>query len=109
VLVDHALSHGQIKHGGKLRRLPLEALELARDDRLSELLAIDEAMTRLEEFSPSVAAVVRLRFYAGLDQQATAAALGVSERTIRREWTYGRAWLMRELGGTKPGDCNPRA
>ena len=103
VLVDHARSRGEIKHGGKLQRLPLEALELAKDDRFPELLAIDEAMTRLEEFSPSVAAVVRLRFYAGLDQQATAAALGVSERTVRREWTYGRAWLMRELGDERSG------
>lgn len=98
VLVDHARSRGEVKHGGRLRRLPLEALELARDDRLSDLLAIDEAMDRLEAFSPSVAAVVRLRFYAGLDQQETAASLGISERTVRREWTYGRAWLMRELG-----------
>jgi RNA polymerase sigma factor (TIGR02999 family) len=98
VLVDHARSRGELKHGGKLHRLPLEALELARDERLSDLLAIDEAMDRLEAFSPSVAAVVRLRFYAGLDQQQTAAALGISERTVRREWTYGRAWLLRELG-----------
>src|SRR5438093_9896948 len=98
ILVDHARSRGQVKHGGKLQRLPLEALELARDDRLADLLAVDEAVTRLETSSPSVAAVVRLRFYAGLDQQATARVLGVSERTVRREWTYGRAWLMRELG-----------
>ena len=90
-----------MKHGGKLQRLPLEALELARDDRLADLLAVDEAVTRLETSSPSVAAVVRLRFYAGLDQQATARVLGVSERTVRREWTYGRAWLMRELGDAR--------
>ena len=99
VLVDHARSRGEVKHGGNLRRLPLEAVELAREDRLPELLAIDEAMGRLEAFSPSVAAVVRLRFYAGLDQKQTAAVMGISERTVRREWTYGRAWLMRELGG----------
>jgi len=99
VLVDHARSHGELKRGGHLKRLPLEAIELAREDRPADLLAVDEAVTRLEAFSPAVASVVRLRFYAGLDQQQTAAALGVSERTVRREWTYGRAWLMRELGG----------
>jgi RNA polymerase sigma factor (TIGR02999 family) len=99
VLVDHARSRGEIKHGGKLRRLPLDALELAREPDGADVLAVEEAMTRLEQYQPSVAAVVRLRFYAGLDQQQTAAALGVSERTVRREWTYGRAWLSRELGG----------
>ena len=97
VLVDYARCHGQLKRGGSLKRLPLEALELAREDRAGDVLAVDEAVTRLEAFSPSVAAVVRLRFYAGLSQRQTADALGVSERTARREWTYGRAWLMREL------------
>ena len=99
VLIDHARSRGELKHGGRLQRLPLEALELARDEKFEQLLAVDEAVTKLEAFSPSVAEVVRLRFFAGLDQQATAEALGISERTVRREWTYGRAWLLRELGG----------
>jgi len=98
VLVDHARLRAKVKRGGGgLRRLPLQALDLAREDRLPDLLAIDEAMDRLEAFSPAVAAVVRLRFYAGLDQRETAAALGISERTVRREWTYGRAWLSLEL------------
>jgi RNA polymerase sigma-70 factor (ECF subfamily) len=98
VLVDHARSHGELKRGGHLKRLPLEAIELAREDRAADLLAVDEAVTRLEAFSPSVAAVVRLRFYAGLSEREAAEALGMSDRTVRREWTYGRAWLLRELG-----------
>jgi RNA polymerase sigma-70 factor, ECF subfamily len=99
VLVDHARSRGELKHGGNLHRLPLDAMELEREENAADLLAVEEAMTRLEQDLPSVAVVVRLRFYAGLDQQATAEALGISERTVRREWTYGRAWLSRELGG----------
>jgi len=98
VLVDHARSRGELKRGGNLRRLPLDALDLAGDENGADVLAVEEAMTRLEEYSPAVAAVVRLRFYAGLDQQQTAESLGVSERTVRREWTFGRAWLARELG-----------
>jgi RNA polymerase sigma factor (TIGR02999 family) len=99
ILVEHARSWGRLKHGGGFKRVPLAALELARDAQFPELIAIDDAVTRLGECSPSVGAVVRLRFYAGLNQQETAEALGVSERTVRREWTYGRAWLMREMGG----------
>jgi DNA-directed RNA polymerase specialized sigma24 family protein len=62
-----------------------------------EILALDEAVSRLEEVSPDVAAVVRLRFYAGLSVEETAEALGGSPRTVKREWTYARARLFREL------------
>ena len=82
-----------------MNRLPLEAFDLAREEKFAELIALDEAVARLEESCPSVGAVVRLRFYAGLSQRETAEALDISERTVRREWTYGRAWLLRELGG----------
>jgi RNA polymerase sigma-70 factor (ECF subfamily) len=98
VLIDHARSHAQVKRGGNLQRIPMEAMELACEHRLLETFAVDEAVTKLEAFSPSVAAVVRLRFFAGLDQKQAAEALGVSERTVRREWIYGQAWLARELG-----------
>ena len=98
ILVDHARTRAQVKRGGRLKRLPLEAVDLARDDPFTELVAIDDALSRLEAFSPEVAAVVRLRFFAGLTEKEAAESLGVSERTVRREWTYGRVWLRRELG-----------
>lgn len=60
-------------------------------------MALDEAVSRLEQVSATVAAVVRLRFYAGLSVEETAAALEISPRTVKREWTYARAWLAREL------------
>jgi RNA polymerase sigma factor (TIGR02999 family) len=99
ILIDHARARGRLKRGGGGRRLPLNnVLELATDDRrTAEILALDEALSRLQEQSPDVAAMVRLRFYGGLSIEETAAALGVSPRTVKRDWTFARAWLLREL------------
>ena len=97
LLIEHARAKGAVKRGGGRRRLPLNVLDLASNDLLREAVAVDEAVSRLEQFSPNVAEVVRLRFYAGLSEAETALAMGVSERTVRREWTYARAWLYREL------------
>ena len=98
ILIDHARARGQLKRGGGRKRLPLNVLDLAAEGRIPEILALDEAVLRLEEMSPTVAAVVRLRFYAGLSIEETAEALGISPRTVKREWTYARARLARELG-----------
>jgi RNA polymerase sigma factor (TIGR02999 family) len=97
VLIDHARSRGQIKRGRGRNRIPLNVLEIASDEQLPEILALDEALSRLEKVSPDVAAVVRLRFYGGLTIEETADALGISPRTVKREWTYARARLFREL------------
>jgi RNA polymerase sigma factor (TIGR02999 family) len=105
VLIDHARSRGQVKRGRGRKRLPLNVLEIASDEQLPEILALDEALSRLEKRSPDVASVVRLRFYGGLTIEETADTLGISPRTVKREWTYGRAWLFRELNEqTKPGE-----
>jgi len=98
ILIDHARARGQLKRGGGKVRMPLNVLDLAAEDQIPQILALDEAILRLEEMSPEVAAVVHLRFYAGLSVEETAAALGISPRTVKREWTYGRAILHRELG-----------
>jgi RNA polymerase sigma factor (TIGR02999 family) len=99
ILVDHARARSGLKRGGGRKRVPLGVLDLATDDeQLPEILALDEAVSRLEQVSPAVAAVVRLRFYAGLSVEETAEALGISPRTVKREWTYARARLFRELG-----------
>jgi len=97
ILIDHARARGQLKRGGGRRRMPLNVLDLASEAQISQILALDEAILRLEEISPTVAAVVRLRFYAGLSIDETAEALGISARTVKREWTYARARLAREL------------
>jgi RNA polymerase sigma factor (TIGR02999 family) len=98
ILIDHARARGQLKRGGGKPRMPLNVLDLAAEDQIPQILALDEAILRLEQSSPTVAAVVRLRFYAGLSVEETAEALGISPRTVKREWTYARATLHRELG-----------
>ena len=98
ILIDHARAKAGPKRGAGRRRVPLDVLDLAAESDSDEILALDEAVSRLQRQSPDVAAVVRLRFYAGLGVEETAAALGVSVRTVNREWTYARAWLFRELG-----------
>ena len=71
--------------------------ELADEQDPSEVLALDEAISRLEQVEPRAAEVVKLRFFAGLTVEETAKALDLSERTVKREWQYARAWLFREL------------
>ena len=87
--------------GGDVKRLGDTVLENAVPKRSGqapeEILALDEALLRLGGQDPEVAEVVRLRFFAGLDIEQTAAALGVSPRTVKRQWQFARAWLYREL------------
>jgi RNA polymerase sigma factor (TIGR02999 family) len=105
ILIDHARARRRIRRGGDrpAMRLGLESIggvaDLARDDPAwdEEILAFDDAFGRLEEHDSRFAAVVRLRFFAGLSVQETALALGVSERTVNNDWTYARAWLARTL------------
>ena len=80
ILIDHARARGQIKRGGRRKRLPLNVLDLAAEEQIPQILALDEAILRLEEMSPTVAAVVRLRFYAGLSVEETADTLNASRQ-----------------------------
>ena len=100
ILVEHARARSRLKRGGPERRqLPLSVLDLAAEEQdPDQILAVEDAVCRLEEQSPDVARVVRLRFYAGLSVEETAAVLNTSVRTVYRDWTYARAWLARELG-----------
>jgi RNA polymerase sigma factor (TIGR02999 family) len=98
VLIEHARARGRIVHGGGRQRVTLSGVDLAATDDLEQVLAVDEAFQRLVVADPRAADVVRLRFYAGLSEAETAAALELSERTVRREWVYARAWLFDALG-----------
>jgi RNA polymerase sigma factor (TIGR02999 family) len=102
ILIEHARARKRLKRGGggpePRRRVPLGLVELATEHDPSEMLALDEAICRLEEESPDVAAVVRLRFFAGLTVEETAEALGISPQSVKRDWSYARAWLFRGLG-----------
>ena len=106
-LVNHAEARRAAKRGGGIAHLPLDAaLDAGLDSALDAgeagdetLLALDEALGRLARQSARLARVVECRFFAGYDERETARALGLSERTVRRDWTLARAWLYRELSG----------
>jgi RNA polymerase sigma factor (TIGR02999 family) len=99
ILIEHARNRGRVKRGGGRIRVSLSGVDLAIEQDPEELLALDDAIRRLEEQDPSVGEVVRLRFFAGLSVEETARTLGLSERTVKREWAFARAWLFRALGG----------
>jgi RNA polymerase sigma factor (TIGR02999 family) len=99
ILVDHARRRDAEKRGGSQMRLTLdEALAVAKEPEV-DLLAIDEALDRLAAIDEQQARVVELRFFSGLSVEETAAALGVSPKTVKRDWSVARAWLRREIGG----------
>jgi len=99
ILVEHARARGRIKRGGGARRVPINLLDLAEEADSEEILALDEAFERLEQHTPEIAAVVRMRFYAGLTVPQTAEALSMGCRSVDRAWAYARVWLFRELYG----------
>ncbi len=99
ILIEHARARAADKRGGDVKRLSFTTvLDLAATPDPTEILAFDDALLRLENQAADAAAVVRLRFYAGLSVEQTADALGMSPRTVNREWQFARAWLYRELG-----------
>lgn len=101
VLLDHARRHLADKRGGGAAHTLLDDLEIAVDDRAAELVELDQALDHLAELDARTARVVELRFFAGLNVDETAEALGVSPPTVKREWRRARAFLYRELGGAK--------
>ena len=97
ILIDHARTRGRLKRGGGARRVLSDVADLAREEDAEEILALDEAICRLEQREPQAAQVLKLRFFAGMSVGETAAATGLSERTVKREWQFARAWLFRAL------------
>jgi RNA polymerase sigma factor (TIGR02999 family) len=101
LLIDHARRRDRVKRGGARQRVPLNVLDLAAEQDEEQIVALDEAMVRLEGVDEESAEVVRLRFYAGLSVEQTAEAMGVSERTVKRDWAFARAWLHQALEGKR--------
>jgi RNA polymerase sigma factor (TIGR02999 family) len=98
ILIEHARRRGARKRGGGQERLDLDSvLDLAAAEDPGQIVSLDAAVSRLDEETPLAGAVVRLRFYAGLSVEEAAKALGVSSRTVNREWRYGRARLYQVL------------
>ncbi|MGH7539746.1 MAG: sigma-70 family RNA polymerase sigma factor [Gemmatimonadota bacterium] len=97
VLIDYATMRNAAKRGGGRQPIPLDHAPPIGVEQARELLALDEALERLERLDARKARVVECRFFAGLTVEETAEALDVSPVTVRRDWTTARAWLNREL------------
>jgi RNA polymerase sigma factor (TIGR02999 family) len=106
ILVERGRHYQRIKHGSAAERVELDSAIMRADPALTDLVAVDEALTRLEQTHPRTAQVVSLRYFAGLSVDETAAALDLSPATVKNEWTFARAWLYRALGplGQPPPD-----
>jgi RNA polymerase sigma factor (TIGR02999 family) len=96
ILVENARRKRRLRHGGGHKRHDLDAIDLAADAD-DTLLAVDDAMAKLEAEEPVVAEVVKLRYFAGFTIEQTAEALAISVRTANRHWAYARAWLHQQL------------
>lgn len=100
ILVDRARRVGREKRGGGLERIDWGDVEVAASpDGTVDLISLDEALVRLEAFDPRLARLVMLRYFAGLGVDDTAAALELSPRTVKRDWSVARAWLFRAMTG----------
>lgn len=95
ILIDHARARNADKRGGGRAALSITGIAdlAAAETEPAGILALDDAILRLESVDAQAASIVRLRFYAGLPEHAAAEALGISERTARRDWAFARAWL----------------
>jgi RNA polymerase sigma factor (TIGR02999 family) len=97
ILVDHARARGRQKRGGGRRRVERDLAELVAGDDPETLVAVEDAVSRLEEVDPRAGSIVHLRLYGGLSVPETAEALGLAPRTVERDWAYARAWLYERL------------
>ncbi len=97
LLVEHARRKRSQKHGGKMQRVELDAIHPQIPTRDDELIALDEALSRLDEKWPEKAKVVKLRYFAGFTIPEAAEALGISQATAERYWSFCKTWLLTEL------------
>jgi RNA polymerase sigma factor (TIGR02999 family) len=105
VLIDNARRSQRIKRGGEVEQARVEEDMLVSEERTEEILAVDEALTRLKERDARFGEIVECRFFGGLTVEETAEALSLSPATVKRGWDTARAWLFKEL---KPVDLPQR-
>lgn len=99
VLVDHARRLRAYKRGGGAERVELDVAEMPMEERSEALLALDEALHRLEQLEPRLVRLVECRFFGGMTEEETAEVLGISDRTVRRDWVKAKGWLYTQLSG----------
>ena len=102
VLMDYARQRHAGRRGGEgARKVDIDAELLIADDRLEDVAALDELLGQLTEMDPEQGRIVELRFFAGLNVEETAEVMGISPRTVKREWRLAKAWLDSKLAGAK--------
>ncbi len=99
ILVDRARRKRTDKHGGQHQRQDLDDVEIVAAAPSDDLVALDEALTRLAAEDPAKAELVKLRYFAGLSIDECAGALGISSATVKRRWAFARAWLFHQIEG----------
>src|SRR5688572_3383931 len=97
ILVDHAREHNAAKRGGAAQRLSVADIDLLPDEGAADMLELDEALRKLETIDERKSQVVDMRFFGGLKESEIAEAMGVNEKTVRRDWQFAKLWLYREL------------
>ncbi|GAB5518146.1 MAG: ECF-type sigma factor [Rhodothermales bacterium] len=102
ILIDYARTRNAQKRKGQHPHVPLDSAVVMADRRADELLALDDALAELESWNPRMAQVVECRFFGGYTQEETARILGVTDRTVRREWTRAKVYLYRTMHPTDP-------
>ncbi len=106
VLIDHARSHATEKRGGATIHLSLDDVQVPLEQRASDFVALDEALEKLAGFDERKCKIVEMRFFGGLQDQEIAEFLGVTTRTVLRDWKKARLWLYRELNQKSFGGEN---
>jgi RNA polymerase sigma-70 factor (ECF subfamily) len=99
--VDHARTRQALKRGGPAAHLSLEEDLVVSPERDADLVALDDALERLAAIDPRKSQVVEMRFFGGLSVEEIAEVVKISEKTVRRDWQFAKAWLLHELSGEK--------
>jgi RNA polymerase sigma factor (TIGR02999 family) len=97
IIVDHARRRGAAKRGGELRRVDLDASNLAIEQQADEIVALNDALSRLSRLDERLGRIVELRFFGGLSVEEVAEVMGLSERTVKRDWRKARALLYQAI------------
>jgi RNA polymerase sigma factor (TIGR02999 family) len=97
IIIEQARRKRSYRQGGGLNRLPIDQVEIAAPEPVPDVLALNDALERFEQIDPTKAALVKLRYFAGLTTKQAAEALGISTTTADRYWSYARAWLHAEM------------
>ncbi|HLJ28931.1 MAG TPA: sigma-70 family RNA polymerase sigma factor [Candidatus Angelobacter sp.] len=97
ILIDHARTHRAEKRGGAAAKLSLDVVDVIAKEQYPQLIVLDEVLSRLQDCDPRQGRIVELRFFGGLTEEEISEVIGISVRTVKRDWKVARAWLYREM------------